>query len=90
MGPKKVNKMKRSPLKGRSCSDSPHHYAYFVQFDWLEKKFYSSINSVSTNQGTIFLPRAHKMFNNVEKNMILMTNGNYKEQSIIFVDFINV
>ena len=19
---------------------SPHHYAYFMQFDWLEKKFY--------------------------------------------------
>ena len=52
---------------------TPHHYAYFAQFDWLEKTIYTSINSMSRNLGTIFLPLAPKMFNNEDKNMILMT-----------------
>ena len=51
----------------------PDHYAYFAQFDWLEKKFYTSINSMSRNLRTIFLSPAPKMYNNVNKNMILMT-----------------
>ena len=33
---------------------TPQHYTYFAQFDWLEKKFYTSINSMSINLGTIF------------------------------------
>ena len=51
-----------------------HHYAYFAQFDWLEKKFYTLINSMSRNLGSIFLPPAFKMYNNVDKIEILMTN----------------
>ena len=41
--------------------------------DWLEKKFYTSINSMSRNLGTIFLSPAPNMYNNVDKNTILMT-----------------
>ena len=52
---------------------TPHHYAYFAQFDWLEKTLYTSINSMSSNLGTIFLPPAPKMYNNVDKNTILIT-----------------
>ena len=52
---------------------TPRHYAYFVQYDWLEKKFYTSINSMSSNLGTIFLLPAPKMYNYVDNNMILMT-----------------
>ena len=66
-----------------------HHYAYFKQFDWLEKKFYTSINSMSRNLGTIFLPLAPKMYNKVDKNTILMTKLELKG-IIIFVDFIDV
>ena len=51
----------------------PTHYAYFAQFDWLEKKFNTSINSMSRNLETIFLLSAPKMCNNVDKNKILMT-----------------
>ena len=52
---------------------TPHDYAYFEQNDWLEKKFYTSINSMSRNLGTIFLPQAPKIYSNVDKNTILMT-----------------
>ena len=51
----------------------PHQYAYFAQLDWLEKKFYTSINSMSRNLRTVFLPPAPKMYNNVDSDMILMT-----------------
>ena len=44
-----------------------HQYAYFVQFDWLEEKFYTLINSMSRNLESIFLPPALKMCNNVDK-----------------------
>ena len=50
-----------------------HHYVYFAQFDWLEKKFYTSINSMSSILGTTFFPPAPKLCNNVDKNKILMT-----------------
>ena len=50
---------------------TPHHFAYFKHFE--EKKFYISINSICRNLGTIFLPPAPEMYNNVDKNMILMT-----------------
>ena len=39
---------------------TPHQYAYFAQFDWLEKKFYTSIYAMSRNLGTIFLHRILK------------------------------
>ena len=42
------------------------------QFDWMEKEFYTSIKSMSMNLGTIFLPPAPNMYNNVDKNKILM------------------
>ena len=45
----------------RSLIPTPHHYAYFAQFDWLDKKFYNLINSMSRNLGTIFLPPGPKM-----------------------------
>ena len=47
--------------------------------------FYTSINSMSMNLGTIFLPPAAKMYNNdhVNKNKILMIK-------LEFVDFIDV
>ena len=48
------------------------HYAYFAQFGWLEKTFYTLINFMSRDLRTI-LPLAPKMYNNVDKNMILMT-----------------
>ena len=57
----------------RAIIPTPHHYGYFAQFDWLEKMFYSSINSMSKNFRTIFIPLAHKMYNKVDKNMVLMT-----------------
>ena len=31
-----------------------HHYAYFTQFDWLEKKFYTLINFKSRNLKSFF------------------------------------
>ena len=48
---------------------APHQYAYFAQsqFDWLEQKCYTSINFMSRNHGTIFLPPAPKIYNNVDK-----------------------
>ena len=49
---------------------TPHHYAYFAQFNCL--KFYTSINSMSMNLGIIFLPLAPNLCNNVDKNKILM------------------
>ena len=49
-----------------------HHYAYFALFDWPEKKFYTSINSMSTNLRTNFLPPAPKMNSNLDKNVILI------------------
>ena len=52
---------------------NPHHYSDFKQFDWLENKFYTSINSIRKNLGAIFLPLAPKMCNNVDKSKILMT-----------------
>ena len=45
---------------------APDHYAYFAKFDWLEEKFYTLINSMSRDLGTI-LPLAPKMYNNVDK-----------------------
>ena len=63
-----------------------HHYAYFAQFDRLEKKFYTLINSMSMNLGTIFLPPDPKMYNNVVKNMILMTKLELSGIIIIFLD----
>ena len=36
-------------------------------FDWLEKKVYTSINSMSRNLETIFLPPAPKTYNNFDK-----------------------
>ena len=50
----------------------PLHYAYFVQFDWLMNMCYTSINFMNRNLGTIFLPPAPNMRNNVNKNKILM------------------
>ena len=50
-----------------------HNYAYFKQFDWLEKCFtLNRLNSMSKSLGTIFLPAAPNMYNNVYKNKILM------------------
>ena len=68
---------------------TPHHYAYFMQFDLLEKKFYTSINSMSRNLGTIFLPLTPKMYNNVDKNTTWWQSWKYKEWIIIFVEFID-
>ena len=65
-------------------------YAYFAQFDWLKKTFYSSINSLSKNLETSFLPLGPEICNNVDKNKILMKSWNYKESIINFVDFIDV
>ena len=38
-----------------------HHYAYFTQFDWLEKKFYTSIHEQESRN--YFLPPAPKLHN---------------------------
>ena len=43
------------------------------ELDWLEKKFCTSINSLSWNLGTIFLLPTPKMYNNVDKKTILKT-----------------
>ena len=59
--------------KNKAIFATPHDYAYFKQFDWLEKKFYTSINSMSRNLGTIFLPLAPKVGNNGYKSKLLMT-----------------
>ena len=44
-----------------------------MQPDWLKEKFYTSINSVSKNLGTIFLLPALKIHNYFDRNEILMT-----------------
>ena len=44
----------------------------FEQFDWLKETFYTSINSMSKNLGTIFLPAALKIHMYFDKNEILM------------------
>ena len=54
---------------------TPHHDAYFAQFDWLEKKFYILINSMSRNLGTTFLPPAPKMYNKIDKNKLSKMNN---------------
>ena len=41
-----------------------NHHAYFAQFDWLEKRFYTSIKSMSRNLRTIFLPPTPKIIMN--------------------------
>ena len=64
---------------------TPHHYTYFAQFDWLEKKFYTSINSMSMELETIVLPPAPKMLKNIDKNMILMTKLEYKGMNYYFL-----
>ena len=62
------------------------HYTYFEQFDWPKKKFYTSLNSTSKNLGTIFLPSAPKVCNNVDKNKI----GIIRNELSFFMDFIDV
>ena len=38
----------------------------------MKKKFYTSINSINRNLGTIFLPLAPEICSKVDKNKILM------------------
>ena len=52
---------------------TPHHYAYFMEFDCLEEMFYTSINAMSRNLENICLPPASKTYNYADKNTILMT-----------------
>ena len=52
---------------------TPHDCVRFEQFVWLQERFYTSINSVSKNLGTIFLPPALKTHNYFDKNEMLMT-----------------
>ena len=54
------------------CPMDDHKHIIPAAFDWLEKKCYISINCMSKNLRTIFLPLAPKMCNNVDEN-ILMT-----------------
>ena len=63
----------------------PHHYAYFEQFDWLEKKFYTSINSTSVNLETSFLPHARNMCSNIDIDKILMTKLDKKKLSFLWI-----
>ena len=49
-----------------------HHYAYFAQFDWLMNIFYTSINSMHRNLGTILNPPAPYLSNTIGNNKILM------------------
>ena len=42
-------------------------------FDWLQKKNYTLINSMGRNLRTIFLLLAPEICNNVDKNKILVT-----------------
>ena len=46
---------------------------HFEQFDWLKKKFYTSIKSVSKTLGTIFLPPVLKIHNYFGKTEFFMT-----------------
>ena len=66
---------------------TPHHYADFGQFDWLEKKFNTSINSMRKNLGAIFLPPAPKIYYNVDKNKILMTKMELLGMNYYFCGF---
>ena len=54
---------KQMPNNSNSSS-----YTYFAQFDWLEKKLYTSINSISRNLGTIFLPLTPEICINIDIN----------------------
>ena len=66
---------KKNTLLGREQNDGlvSKQQANSFSRSALEKKFYTSINSMSMSLETIFLPPALKMCNNVNKNMILMT-----------------
>ena len=52
----------------RKITATPYHLTYFEQFDWPEKTFFTSINPMSSNLGTIFLRLAPKICNNVVTN----------------------
>ena len=52
---------------------TPHRYGCLEQIDWLEETFYTSINSMSRNLGSIFLLPAPKTQNDDHKNMNLMS-----------------
>ena len=69
---------------------TPHHYTYFEQFDWLEKKFYTSINSISRNLGTIFLLPAPKCTIMSTEIWLWWESWNYKEWITISEDFVDV
>ena len=46
-----------------------HDFSRFQQFDWLKEKFYTSINSVSKNLGTVFILlflKIHNYFDSAE------------------------
>ena len=59
-----------------------------VSSNWLvEERFYTSINCVSKNLGTIFFPPALKIHYYFDENEILVKCWNYKEWINIFVDF---
>ena len=51
---------------------APHHYAYFVQFDWLVKNFYTLIDSMRRSLRTIVFLVAPNLCHNVDINTILM------------------
>ena len=55
---------------------------------WLAgEKFYTSVNSMSGNLRTTFLSSAPKMYNNVDKIMILMTKWELYGMNYYFCGF---
>ena len=62
-----------------------HSCTRFNQFDWLKEKFYTSINPMSKNVGTIFLPPALQIHNYLDKNEIVMTWVGIIRNELIFL-----
>ena len=69
---------------------APHLYAYFTQFDWLVKKFYTSINSMSSNFGNIFLPPAPKMNSTIDKNKIFSDEVAIIRNKLLFLRILSM
>ena len=67
---------------------TPHHYAYFTQFGWLEKMFYTPIHSKSMNSELVSFRQFLKCKIMSTKKWFWCQNWNDKESIIIFVDTI--
>ena len=67
-----------SQMQCCDCFIVPTHHHYAISHNLLAGEKVSNFeNSISRNLGTNFLSPAPKMYNNIDKNTILMTIWNY-------------